>query len=182
MKTRLNAFSTFFLTTLTATGCTVGYQEQPTPYDAAISKESPSLEVEDLDRDRGSYFENELDRALQRLVDDLELAVLGVPGSEPSGDKGPGGVHLVKSGEYLDLIIEKTLPNSPIRESLLRKAFVQLNPHAFGGNGNPNYLFARQKLKIPSVDDLRAIIFKEEQMEKVKHQMREPNQGWISYP
>ena len=50
--------------------------------------------------------ETELDRALQRLVDDLELAVMGLSDREPSDKTGPGGEHLVK-GEYLDLIIEK---------------------------------------------------------------------------
>ena len=74
------------------------------------------------------------------------------------------------------------MPNSPIKENILRRAFVRLNPHAFGGNGNPNYLFAKQTLKIPSVDDLREIIFKEDEMEEIKHQSREPNQGWIRYP
>jgi len=41
----------------------------------------------------------------------------------------------VQEGEYLDLIIEKTIPGSPIRKDLLRKAFVKLNPSAFGGRG-----------------------------------------------
>ena len=54
--------------------------------------------------------ETELDRALQRLVDDLELAVMGLSDREPNDQAGPGGEHLVKEGEYLDLIIEKTMP------------------------------------------------------------------------
>ena len=129
------------------------------------------------DHDKAS----ELDRALQRLVDDLELAVIGLS-PDVEAINGPGGTHVVQAGEYLDLIIEKTMPNSPIKENILRRAFVRLNPHAFGGNGNPNYLFAKQTLKIPSVEDLRDIIFKEDEMEHIKHQSREPNQGWIRYP
>ena len=57
------------------------------------------------------------------------------------------GTHVVQVGEYLDLIIEKTMPNSPIKENILRRAFVRLNPHAFGGNGNPNYLFRKADFK-----------------------------------
>lgn len=128
-----------------------------------------------------SYVESELDRALQRLVDDLELAVLGIS-SSPVDENGPGGTHVVQPGEYLDLIIEKTLPESPVREDLLRRAFVKLNPNAFGGNGNPNYLFAKQKLKIPSVDDLREVIFKTDQLDNLKNKNRDPNNGWIQYP
>ena len=130
----------------------------------------------------GAYQESELDRALQRLVDDLELAVLGLSGGGSKEENGPGGTHTVQPGEYLDLIIEKTLPNSPIREGILRQAFVRLNPNAFGGNGNPNYLFAKQKLKIPSVDDLREIIFKTREMEELKQESRDPSRGWIQYP
>ena len=48
--------------------------------------------------------ETELDRALQRLVDDLELAVMGLADREPGDKTGPGGEHLVKEGEYLSLI------------------------------------------------------------------------------
>ena len=92
--------------------------------------------------------ETELDRALQRLVDDLELAVMGLSDREPSDKTGPGGEHLVKEGEYLDLIIEKTMPNSPVKPDLLRKAFVKINPTAFGGRGNPNYLFAKKHSKV----------------------------------
>ena len=126
--------------------------------------------------------ETELDRALQRLVDDLELAVMGLSDREPSDKIGPGGEHLVKEGEYLDLIIEKTMPNSPIKPDLLRKAFVKINPTAFGGRGNPNYLFAKKTLKIPSVEDLKTIIFKSREMDDLKTQSRDPHRGWIHYP
>ena len=150
-------------------------------------KEEPAAESEGKEfgstsRKAGEAgYETELDRALQRLVDDLELAVLGSDYS--AGDDGEfENTYIVKSGEYLDLIIEKTMPNSPIKEDLLRRAFVQLNPDAFGGGGNPNYLFARQKLKIPSVEDLKTIIFKKQEMEKLKQTSRDPYRGWIRYP
>ena len=126
--------------------------------------------------------ETELDRALQRLVDDLELAVMGISDREPNDKTGPGGEHVVREGEYLDLIIEKTMPNSPIKPDLLRKAFVRINPTAFGGRGNPNYLFAKKTLKIPSVEDLKAIIFNSGEMEELKTQSRDPHRGWIHYP
>lgn len=128
--------------------------------------------------------ESELDRALQRLVDDLELAVMRMPSGRYRGQDGvgPGGIHVVQEGEYLDLIIEKTLPGSPIRQDLLRKAFVKLNPSAFGGRGNPNYIFAKKKLKVPSVADLKAVIFKAGELEQLRSNSANPHQGWIQYP
>lgn len=128
--------------------------------------------------------ETELDRALQRLVDDLELAVTRMPSGRSRGldGVGPGGTHVVQEGEYLDLIIEKTLPGLPIRQDLLRKAFVKLNPSAFGGRGNPNYIFARKKLKVPSVADLKAVIFKAGELEQLRNNSANPHQGWIQYP
>ena len=127
---------------------------------------------------------SELDRALQRLVDDLELAVTRLPSGRARGrdGAGPGGTHVVQEGEFLDLIIEKTYSGSPIRQDLLRKAFVKLNPSAFGGRGNPNYIFARKKLKVPSVEDLKAVIFKAGELEKLRSNSADPHQGWIQYP
>ena len=128
--------------------------------------------------------QSELDRALQRLVDDLELAVTRLPSGRVRGRdaSGPGGTHVVQEGEYLDLIIEKTIPGSPIRKDLLRKAFVKLNPSAFGGRGNPNYIFARKKLKVPSVEDLKAVIFNAGELEQLRSNSVDPHQGWIQYP
>ena len=128
--------------------------------------------------------QSELDRALQRLVDDLELAVTRLPSGGVRGrdSSGPGGTHVVQEGEYLDLIIEKTIPGSPIRKDLLRKAFVKLNPSAFGGRGNPNYIFARKKLKVPSVEDLKAVIFNAGELEQLRSNSADPHQGWIQYP
>ena len=127
---------------------------------------------------------SELDRALQRLVDDLELAVTRLPSGRMRGRDGggPGGTHVVQEGEFLDLIIEKTYSGSPIRRDLLRKAFVKLNPSAFGGRGNPNYIFARKKLKVPSVEDLKAVIFKSGELEQLRNSSADPHQGWIQYP
>ena len=56
---------------------------------------------------------------------------------------GQGGIHVVQEGEYLDLIIEKTLPGSPIRQDLLRKAFVKLNPSAFGAGYRTIFLLRK---------------------------------------
>ena len=125
-----------------------------------------------------SENESELDMALRRLIDDLELAVMGMANEDEKKER----THYVEPGEYLDLIIEKTMPNSPVQANLLRKAFVQLNPNSFGGDGNPNYLFAKTELKIPSVEDLKKIIFRDTEMEELKVRSRDPYRGWIQYP
>ena len=183
MKPIFDSVSIVILSLGAVLGCATGLvpdrgQLEENEVDNELATEDPGSVKPEVE----TYQQSELDRALQRLVDDLELAVLGLSGADSEQKTGPGGTHIVQPGEYLDLIIEKTLPNSPIKEGILRQAFVRLNPNAFGGNGNPNYLFAKQKLKIPSVDDLRSIIFKSREMEELKQESREPSRGWIQYP
>ena len=181
MKINLFSFTGYLILHVALNGCTIS-----SPVTESLVKSQPEENNSENQTKKEVVSDtidnaSELDRALQRLVDDLELAVMGLS-TEEEAVNGPGGTYVVQAGEYLDLIIEKTMPNSPVKENLLRRAFVRLNPHAFGGNGNPNYLFAKETLKIPSVEDLRDIIFKEDEMEDLKHQRREPNQGWIRYP
>ncbi len=184
MKLILTSLGLVILSLATLQGCATGFlfEGGELENDEVNTEELATKDSDPVTPEEETYQESELDRALQRLVDDLELAVLGLSSADSEKKTGPGGIHTVQPGEYLDLIIEKTLPNSPIREGILRQAFVRLNPNAFGGNGNPNYLFAKQKLKIPSVDDLRQIIFKSREMEELKQESRDPSRGWIQYP
>ena len=73
------------------------------------------------------------------------------PASAPSAT-GPqaltGSSYSVLRGDTLDRIIQKTLSNSPLKIELLRKAFVDLNPHAFV-SGNVARLRAGVVLQVP---------------------------------
>ncbi len=56
--------------------------------------------------------------------------------------------YSVLRGDTLDRIIQKTMPGSPLRADLLRKAFVDLNPAAFVA-GNPARLQTGAQLQLP---------------------------------
>ena len=91
------------------------------------------------------------------------------------------GTYLVKSGDYLDKIIKQTAGNSSIRPSILRRAFVRANPSAFK-RSNPNWMLANKRLKVPDVDDIKKVIFKDIDPNKAKARGIDPYEGWIQYP
>ncbi|HCD27478.1 MAG TPA: hypothetical protein DER02_08160 [Gammaproteobacteria bacterium] len=126
--------------------------------------------------------DTELDRALRRLVADLETAVMSMSddGSDENKDGAPGK-YMVQEGDYLDLIIKRTMADSPINESMLRRAFVSANPHAFK-RSNPNWLFAKKELRIPTVADFKRIIFRTGGLEQMRGKNKDPRAGWVQYP
>jgi Tfp pilus assembly protein FimV len=66
--------------------------------------------------------------------------------------------YSVLRGDTLDRVIQKTLPDSPLKIDILRKAFVELNPQAFVA-GNVSRLQAGAVLQVPDpVQLLRASI------------------------
>jgi Tfp pilus assembly protein FimV len=61
--------------------------------------------------------------------------------------------YIVESGDTLDKVIRKTMPDSPLRTDILRNAFVQQNPQAFT-KSPPRSLMAGAVLNVPNHDDL----------------------------
>jgi hypothetical protein len=61
--------------------------------------------------------------------------------------------YQVESGDTLDKVIRKTMPESPLRVEILRNAFVQQNPQAFT-KSPPRALMAGVVLNVPNHDDL----------------------------
>jgi Tfp pilus assembly protein FimV len=61
--------------------------------------------------------------------------------------------YQVVSGDTLDKVIRKTMPDSPLRADILRNAFVQQNPQAFT-KSPPRALMVGQVLNVPNHDDL----------------------------
>lgn len=60
---------------------------------------------------------------------------------------------VVRPGETLDRVIQRTLRDSPFRNELLRDAFVRLNRSAFP-RGTPHWLLAGSVLQVPTPADL----------------------------
>jgi len=126
----------------------------------------------------------ELDAALARLIKDLEAAIEATRVADKNTEKAvlaEDGTYLVKPGDYLDKIIKQTAGNSRIRPSILRRAFVRANPSAFK-RSNPNWMLANRRLKVPDVDDIKKVIFKDIDPSKARARGIDPYEGWIQYP
>mgnify|MGYP005988909793 FL=1 len=126
----------------------------------------------------------ELDAALARLIKDLEAAIEATRVADINTKDAvlaEDGTYLVKPGDYLDKIIKQTAGNSSIRPSILRRAFVRANPSAFK-RSNPNWMLANKRLKVPDVDDIKKVIFKDIDPNKAKARGIDPYEGWIQYP
>ena len=61
--------------------------------------------------------------------------------------------YQVQTGDTLDKVIRKTMPDSPFKFEILRNAFVQQNPQAFT-KAPPRALMAGAVLNVPNHDDL----------------------------
>jgi len=134
-----------------------------------------------------------VDQAVSRLLKDIqgvEVMQVPVPGAPKQGvttgkhqlpeTVKTGGTYRVRRGETLDMVIRKVAPNSPLQRDLLRQAFVKANPHAFRRN-NPNWMYAGTMLKVPDIDDLRRVIFKDA-TGSLKKNVSEEKAGWVRFP
>ena len=81
-----------------------------------------------------------------------------------------------QAGRHPDQIIELTMPDSSMKVSFLRQAFVQANPAAFRSS-NPNRLIAGTDIRLPNAADILALIFV-----SPPQTIGEVTRNWISYP
>ena len=134
-----------------------------------------------------------VDQAVSRLlkdIKDVEVMKVPVPSTAQQGMKAgkqqlpatvkTGGTYRIRRGETLDMVIRKVAPNSPLQRNLLRQAFVKANPHAFRRN-NPNWMYAGVILKVPDIDDLRRVIFKDSPG-SLKKNVSDEKAGWVRFP
>lgn len=141
-----------------------------------------------------------VDQAVTRLLKDLDnVEIMQVPVPAP-GQVTPAqgaaasrnstaampdalqtsGTYRVRRGETLDRVIRRLAPNSPLQRNVLRAAFVRANPHAFRRN-NPNWMYAGAVLKIPDVEHLRQVIFKETPGD-LKKDISDEKADWVRFP
>jgi Tfp pilus assembly protein FimV len=78
---------------------------------------------------------------------------LAVPALAMATNAVVRSTYKVESGDTLDKVIKKTMPDSPLRADILRNAFVQQNPQAFT-KSPPRSLMAGAVLNVPNHDDL----------------------------
>ena len=86
---------------------------------------------------------------------------------------------MTKRGDTLNRIILSQLPDLPLRDNIVRMAIVKANPHAFKRK-NPNWMYAGKTLRLPSVDDIRSVVFRDVTVEQ-KNYTSKPD-SWIKYP
>ena len=79
--------------------------------------------------------------------------LLAAPALAMAASPAVRSTYKVESGDTLDKVIRKTLPDSPLRTEILRNAFVQQNPQAFT-KSPPRSLMAGVVLNVPNHDDL----------------------------
>jgi len=78
---------------------------------------------------------------------------IAAPMLASSASPAARSTYQVVSGDTLDKVIRKTMPDSPLRADILRNAFVQQNPQAFT-KSPPRSLMAGAILNVPNHDDL----------------------------
>ena len=67
--------------------------------------------------------------------------------------------HLVKDGESLSVILKKYYGNSGLNMRIVELSIIEINKHAFVRN-NANFMFANKKLYLPSVNEIKDMIYK----------------------
>ena len=128
--------------------------------------------------------------ALKQLIKDIEAlrkapasgaaAVGTLDGTAGRSEKGLlGGTYTTKRGDTLNQIINSQISGLPLKMNIVRLAIVKANPHAFK-RSNPNWMYAGKRLKLPSVDDIRSVVFKADSGRK-KRFSSDPD-SWIKYP
>ncbi|MBH74112.1 MAG: hypothetical protein CMM57_10770 [Rhodospirillaceae bacterium] len=115
----------------------------------------------------------DIDAALVQLLQDVEIRRYL---EQQELDSLNQGTYRTKGGDTLDRIINLTMPTSRIRRSFLRQAFVQANPRAFRSS-NPNRLIAGVDIKLPTAEDLLALIFSTS-----PEVIADSTAQWISFP
>ena len=119
----------------------------------------------------------EIDRALDILLQAYDLDDYLDVMDESSLNQS--GFYIVQPGDTLDEIIVKLIGETPIRNRVLRDAFVQANPNSFR-NSNPNYMLAGVRLRVPDAGDILELLF-----DMNSPTMRSANQSrenWVHFP
>ena len=114
------------------------------------------------------------ERALAQLVKDIKRAQPAL-----ANNSSEDGYYTTRPGDTVDMILNRMLPNMPVRRDILRKALVKANPHAFK-RSNPNWMYANKKLKLPGATDIHNVVFTDQANDKKSNQ--EERFSWVKYP
>ena len=119
----------------------------------------------------------EIDRALDILMQDYNLDnYLDVI---DDSSLNQSGFYIVQAGDTLDEIIMKLIGDTPIRNRVLRDAFVQANPNSFR-NSNPNYMLAGVRLRVPDAGDILELLF--DMNSPIMRSANQSRDNWVHFP
>jgi len=119
----------------------------------------------------------EIDRALDILMQDYDLDNYLDVMDESSLNQS--GFYIVQPGDTLDEIIMKLIGETPIRNRVLRDAFVQANPNSFR-NSNPNYMLAGVRLRVPDSEDILELLF--DMNSPIMRSANQSRENWVHFP
>ena len=74
-------------------------------------------------------------------------------GHSSAASPQPARVYVTVAGDTLDRVIRKTMADSPLKDDLLRQAFIAANPRAFAAGRNSR-LRVGTELKLPETNAL----------------------------
>ena len=74
-------------------------------------------------------------------------------GHSQAASPQPARVYVTVAGDTLDRVIRKTMADSPLKDDLLRQAFIAANPRAFAAGRNSR-LRVGTELKLPETNAL----------------------------
>ncbi len=121
--------------------------------------------------------EDNLKILLGKLVS-LEQALAKRSTDEDSNLLVPGSSYKIQQGDTLAAIASRAYGDTDVRLNLIKSLIVDNNSHAFFRD-NPNFIYAGKIIAIPSVDDLRELIFKDT---KTKVFTSQSKAHWIRFP
>ena len=122
---------------------------------------------------------SDAEAALAQLMQDISALQEGL---EQPVMASQNGYYKTRLGDTLSQIIERTVPNVPVRKKILQQAIVRANPHAFKRN-NPNWMFAGRKLKLPDAADIHKVVFTDAAAKtKKKPSHYDERDDWVQFP
>ena len=66
-------------------------------------------------------------------------------------------IHTVEFGDSLSGIMDKYYKNTGLNRKVIEISIIEINKKAFV-RGNPNYLFAGSKIRIPSINEIKNLV------------------------
>ncbi|MDG1165533.1 MAG: LysM peptidoglycan-binding domain-containing protein [Porticoccaceae bacterium] len=122
---------------------------------------------------------SDAEQALAQLMQDISALQEGL---EQPVMAAENGYYKTRLGDTLSQIIERTVPNVPVRKKILQQAIVRANPHAFK-RSNPNWMFAGRKLKLPDAADIHKVIFTDAAAKSTKKSSHyDERDDWVQFP